>query len=96
MHSRAALCVFVIHSLHTAEPGAYCGALACHEVGPSAFSFLAWRDSLGTGEHFGVFFLRFSNLSLCLPLLSGSSGHDTSQAECQLSVAVAKKEVVSD
>lgn len=37
--SGTALLVFIIHSLHTPQAGAYCGALACHEVGPSAFSF---------------------------------------------------------
>lgn len=34
-----ALLVFVIHSLHTPQAGAYCGALACHEVGLGAFYF---------------------------------------------------------
>lgn len=73
VRNETAFYVFVIHSLHTPEGGAYCALLACHEVGPSAFSSFRFTDSL-------------ESVSPSFSPVSKTIQHNTSQTDCQLSL----------
>lgn len=78
--SGAALSVFVIHSLHTPQTGAYCGALACHEVGPTFFvffssSFFSLHEPSGgwNRQHFRFSFFPHFSVFLCCREASGKT-----------------------